>query len=218
MEIRVMRKNYKQQTKGNPMRLHSTLATIATAVFLAATPLAANAAPAPADPKKQTDWGLYLTAKEAFELKRKLGKSALFIDVREPIEMMFTGYTDVVDVNVPFLMVDPSQWNPKKPKFAMVPNPDYVGGVAKALADRGLDKDAPIILMCRSGGTRGAPSAQALKGLGLKKVYVVVDGFEGATDKNNPNGPWRLVNGWKNSGLPWSYNLNPDKVYTRPAP
>ena len=30
--------------------------------------------------------------------------------------------------------------------------------------------------MCRSGGTRGAPSANALAGLGLEKVYVVVDG------------------------------------------
>lgn len=175
----------------------------------------ANAAPPPEDPKKQTSWGLYLTAKEAFDLKQAKGDDVLFVDVREPIEIMFAGYTDVIDVNVPFLQVNPSKWNPKKPKFAMEPNPDFAAGV---LAARDLPKSTPIMLMCRSGGTRGAPSARALEGLGLSEVYVVVDGFEGKTEKGNPNGPWRLVNGWKNSGLPWSYDLNPDKVHTRPAP
>ncbi|RKZ61085.1 MAG: sulfurtransferase, partial [Gammaproteobacteria bacterium] len=24
---------------------------------------------------------------------------------------------------------------------------------------------------------------------------------------------WRLKNGWKNSGLPWSYKLNKEKMY-----
>lgn len=190
------------------------------AVLLAATAFAgpATAADAPSDPKKQTSWGLYLTAKEAYDMKQELGDKALFVDVREPIEMMFAGFTDVIDVNVPYLMVDASKWNPKKAtKFAMEMNPDYVAGVMGALEKRGLDKSTPVILMCRSGGERGAPSARALEGQGLERVYVVIDGFEGQADKTNPNGPWRLVDGWKNAGLPWSYNLNPDKVYTRPG-
>jgi len=188
----------------------------ALALALLLPSAAVHAAPEPSDPRKQTPWGLYLTAKEAAEMTAQRGDEVLFVDVREPIEIMFTGFTDVVDVNVPFLLVNPSKWNPKKPRFAMEPNPDFADDVARALAERSLDKSAPVILMCRSGGTRGAPSAKALEGLGLKSVYVVVDGFEGSTDKKNPNGPWRLVNGWKNAGLPWSYDLNPDKVYTRP--
>ena len=188
---------------------------VAVGIFFGAA--VAEAAPEPKDPKKQTSWGLYLTAKEAYSMKQAEGDKVLFVDVREPIEMMFTGYTDVIDANVPFLLVNPSKWNPKKPKFAMERNPDFAKGVLAALEAQGLDKSSPIMLMCRSGGTRGAPSAKALEGLGLKTVYVVVDGFEGATDKAHPNGPWRLKNGWKNSGLPWSYKLNPDKVYTRPA-
>jgi len=178
----------------------------------------AVAAPEPSDPKKQTSWGLYLTSQEAYDMKQELGDKALFIDVREPVEMMFTGYTDVIDANVPFLLVNPAKWNPKKPKFAMEPNPDYVDGVLAAMKARGLDKSAPVILMCRSGGTRGAPSARALEGHGLEQVYVVTDGFEGSSVKDHPKGPWRLKNGWKNAGLPWSYNLNPEKVYTRPTP
>ena len=39
-------------------------------------------------------------------------------------------------------------------------------------------------------------------------VYVVTDGFEGDTVKEGDKKNWRLVNGWKNSGLPWGYTLN----------
>lgn len=184
-------------------------------VSMLAGGVGAHAADAPADPKKQTSWGLYLTAKEAYEMKMSEGDDVLFVDVREPVEIMFAGYTDVIDANVPFLLVNPSKWHPKKPVFAMEPNPEFANGVLAALEAKGLDKSAPVILMCRSGGTRGAPSAKALEGLGLENVYVVVDGFEGSADKQNPNGPWRLVNGWKNSGLPWGYKLNPEKVFFR---
>ncbi|MEO1291395.1 MAG: rhodanese-like domain-containing protein [Pseudomonadota bacterium] len=196
----------------------NTLMKLVTVGFLALSAVGVQAAPEPTDPKKRTSWGLYLTAKEAYDMKQAEGDKVLFIDIREPIEIMFAGYTDVVDVNVPYLLVNASKWNPKKPKFAMERNPDFVPFVLAALDAKGLDKAAPILLMCRSGGTRGAPSAKALEGLGLENVYVVVDGFEGSSDKANPNGPWRLVNGWKNSGLPWGYDLNPEKVHTRAAP
>ena len=56
------------------------------------------AAPKPSDPKKQTPWYLYVDSTEAYDLKMKLGDKALFVDVREPVEIMFTGFTDVVDV------------------------------------------------------------------------------------------------------------------------
>lgn len=196
------------------MKRHALAAALGAAMLMATLPAAA--APKPEDPKKQTGWDLYLTSQEAFDLKQEKGDAVLFVDVREPIEIMFTGFTDVVDINVPYLMVNPAKWNPKKPKFAMEPNPEFASGVMQVLTARGLDKSTPVIVMCRSGGTRGAPSANALEPLGLEQVYVVVDGFEGGSVKDNPNGPWRLKNGWKNSGLPWSYTLNPEKVYTRP--
>ncbi len=188
----------------------------ALGMVLAASGVETLAAPAPEDPAKQTEWGLYLTAKEAFDMKQQMGDAVLFVDVREPIEIMFTGYTDVIDVNVPYMLVNPAKWNPKKPVLAMEPNPDFASGILDALDARGLDKSTPVILMCRSGGTRGAPSARALESLGLEQVFVVVDGFEGGTLKGDPKGPWRLKDGWKNSGLPWGYDLNPEKVYTRP--
>lgn len=177
-------------------------------------PTAARAAEAPSDPKKQTPWGLYLNAQEAYDLKTEKGDEVLFVDVREPVEIMFTGFTDIVDVNVPYLLVNPAKWNPSKPVLAMEPNPDFAVDVKAAMDARGMDKSTPVIVMCRSGGSRGAPSAKALEGFGLEQVYVVVDGFEGSSAKD-PDAPWRNVNGWKNAGLPWSYKLNPEKVYLR---
>ncbi|MCR9219063.1 MAG: sulfurtransferase [Alphaproteobacteria bacterium] len=198
-----------------PFARRAAALLLAAAAFAISAGAAARAADAPSDPKRQTPWGLYLTAAEAYEMKQARGDDVLFVDVRDPIEIMFTGFTDAVDVNVPFLLSDPSKWNAKKNVFAMARNPAFAAGVEAALAARGLDRSAPVIVMCRSGGSRGAPSAKALQGLDLEAVYVVVDGFEGGTVKDHPNGPWRLKDGWKNSGLPWSYRLNPDKMHFR---
>ncbi len=174
----------------------------------------ALAADAPKDPARQTSWGLYLDAKETYDLKTGPdGKNVLLVDVRDPVEIMFTGFTDVVDINIPFMLVNRFEWNDKRSIFNMTQNPDFESGIAKALKDRNLTKDSPVILMCRSGGERGAPSAKALEGKGYTKVYVVVDGFEGGTLKEGERKNWRLLNGWKNSGLPWSYRLNGEKIY-----
>lgn len=176
--------------------------------------LQASAAAIPESPDRQTSWGLYVDSREAFELKTGAeGKKILFVDVRDPIEIMFTGFTDTVDINIPFLISNPTKWNEKKSVYAMEPNKDFESDIVKALNDRGLTKDDKIILMCRSGGERGAPSAKALDGKGFKQVYVVTDGFEGDTVKEGPKKNWRLVNGWKSSGLPWGYKLNKQKMY-----
>lgn len=172
-----------------------------------------HAAPEPKDPKKQTPWHLYVDSKEAFEMKRKQGDKVLFVDVRDPVEIMFTGFTDVVDINVPFKMANRSKWNGKKPVYMMEKNPNFERQISAALEKRGMTKDAAIILMCRSGGTRGAPSAKQLWGKGYKQVYVVTDGFEGGKLKEGAHKGWRLKNGWKNTGLPWSYKLNREKMY-----
>lgn len=190
--------------------LASAMAVALISVFSAA----ALAAPVPESPDRQTSWGLYVDSREAYEMKTgKDGQMMLFVDVRDPIEIMFTGFTDTVDVNIPYLISNPRKWNDKKNVYAMEPNRSFESQVARALSERGLSKDDTVILMCRSGGERGAPSAKALEGKGYRQVYVVTDGFEGETVKDGPKKNWRLVNGWKNSDLPWSYKLNPKKMY-----
>ena len=175
------------------------------------------AADKPSNPKEQTSWDLYVDSKEAYAMKQELTNKVLFVDVRDPIEIMFTGFTDVVDINIPFKLSNPANWNKKKPAFEMAVNKNFETLVAQALKTRGLDKSAPIILMCRSGGTRGAPSAKMLEGKGYENVYVVTDGFEGGKIKQGEKKNWRVKNGWKNAGLPWSYDLNKDKMFFRPV-
>lgn len=192
------------------MRLRKTLSI---SIFAIASISPLFAADAPKDPSRQTSWGLYVDSREAYQMKTgERGTEVLFVDVRDPIEIMFTGFTDVVDVNVPYMTSNRQKWNDKRNVFAMEVNPAFEAQVAKALADRKLSKDSPVVLMCRSGGERGAPSAKMLEGKGYKQVYVVTDGFEGDTVKDGDKKNWRLVNGWKNSGLPWGYTLNKAKV------
>lgn len=181
--------------------------------FALILPISATAAPEPKDTKKQTPWHLYLDSREAYDMKMAKGDQVLFVDVRDPIEIMFTGFTDVVDINIPFLTANRVKWHSKKPNFSMAKNPDFEPGIARALEARGLSKETPVILMCRSGGTRGAPSAMKLWGKGYSQVYVVTDGFEGGKIKKGDKKNWRLKNGWKNANLPWSYKLNKEKMY-----
>lgn len=186
--------------------------TLLTALLASACLAPAIAAEAPKDPSRQTSWGLYVDSREAYTMKTgDKGSQMLLVDVRDPIEIMFTGFSDVVDVNVPYMRSNRQKWNEKKSVYAMEVNADFEAGIAKALAAHQLTKDSPILLMCRSGGERGAPSAKMLEGKGYTQVYVVTDGFEGGTVKEGDKKNWRLVDGWKNSGLPWGYTLNKAK-------
>ena len=49
--------------------------------------------------------------------------------------------------------------------------------------------------------------------LGFTKVYSVTEGYEGDIAADGPLKRTRSVNGWKNDGLPWSYELDKKKVY-----
>lgn len=197
-------------------RMSAPLRAALAGAALALSAALAQAAEPPADPAQQTSWGLYVTALEAAEMKREGGDGVLLVDVRDPVEIMFTGFAPMVDVNAPFLLANRGKLHPEKPVFAMERNPDFAAEVLAALEAKGLGKDAPVILMCRSGGERGAPSAKMLEGTDLTRVYVVTDGFEGATSKADKQAPWRNVDGWKNAGLPWGYVLDPAKVRPRP--
>ena len=84
-----------------------------------------QAAPEQEDPKKQIPWQLYVDSQEAYAMKQKLGDQVLFVDVRDPVEIMFTGFTDVVDVNIPFKLANRDKWHDKKKVFAMELNPDF---------------------------------------------------------------------------------------------
>lgn len=188
------------------------LKTLAAAAFVAALALPSLAAPEPESDSRRTPWGLYVTAVEAHRMKAEKGDGVLLVDVRDPIEIMFTGFGASVDLNIPAMRADPAKWHPKKPSFAMEPNAEFEASLLAAMQARGLGPDTPVLLMCRS-GSRSAAAAKRLEGSGLTQVYNVIDGFEGSSQQD-PDNPARNFEGWKNSGLPWSYKLDRAKMTT----
>lgn len=140
-------------------------------------------------------------------------QNLLFVDVRDPVEIMFVGFTDAVHVNIPFLMVDRTAWDAKRGVYKLVQNPEFVSQIKAELERRGLGMDAEVITLCRSGSERGEPSASFLRSNGFPSARYVIDGFQGTPLKEGPQAGLRVVNGWQNSGLPWSTKMNPAKMY-----
>ena len=153
-----------------------------------------------------------LSAAEAFQTVSENPEQVLFLDVRDPVEIMFTGFTDLVDLNIPFQIVDRDQWNEQTGTFQMDRNPAFIAEVDKALMKKGLKRSATIITMCRSGSARGLPSAAFLRENGFPNATYVIHGFQGDQVKEGPQKGRRVQNGWVNTGLPWSPKANPDKI------
>jgi rhodanese-related sulfurtransferase len=156
---------------------------------------------------------LGLTPEETYRLVQDQGDSLLFIDVRDPVEIMFTGFTDTVDRNIPLAITDPFDFVAEHAVFGMNPNKNFVADIDKALADKGLNRDSLIITMCRSGSARGLPSAEYLMKNGFTNVKFVEHGFQGDPRQEGRQRGQRTLNGWQNAGLPWSNRLNPAKIY-----
>ena len=73
-------------------------------------------------------------------------------------------------------------------------NPDFV----KQLESE-LDKDAPVLFICRSGG-RSHNAAMLAQQAGYAECYNVLEGFEGDKDES---GHRSTKGGWRHAGLPW---------------
>lgn len=187
-----------------------TLALVAVLGGFGASPLVAGEVdPAKVPEKKVSTLGLYLSAKEAYEMKKAGGDKVLLIDVRTPEEIQYVGNLgDMMDANIPYQLNDISAYDAKKKVYANSLNSNFTVAVEELVGKKSMDKDGTIILTCRS-GDRSAVSANLLAKAGYTKVYSVIDGIEGDMSKEGR----RSVNGWKNASLPWTYNMNKDTVY-----
>lgn len=154
-----------------------------------------------------------LTPEEAWQLVQEKRDQILFVDVRDPIEIMFVGFTDAVDTNIPYKLADRDAFIDDKKHFAMQDNPEFAAEIEKALRQKGLDETALVITMCRSGSDRGKPSAEFLVKEGFANVSYVTNGFQGDKATEGDRKGMRVINGWMNSGLPWTWEINPEKIY-----
>jgi rhodanese-related sulfurtransferase len=156
---------------------------------------------------KQTVLGLYLTAEEAFSKWHVDSEKVVVLDVRTPEEYIFVGHAPMAR-NIPVRFLN-QELTAKKRRPVMEPNPDFVSQVR-----RDYKASDTILIMCRSGG-RSALAVNLLAEAGFQQVYNVTDGFEGDAVKDPQsyyNGK-RVKNGWRNSGAPWTYKLEPNLMY-----
>lgn len=161
--------------------------------------------------KKQSESNKYLTAKETYGLIKANPGEVLFIDVRTVAEVEFAGWTPLVDAVIPYMANDFDEWDEKKKRYQKVINGDFPIVFEELLESKGLNKNSPIIFMCRS-GSRSAKAATLATKLGYTHAYTMVDGFEGDKAKEGAHKGHRTLNGWKNSGVPWSYKLDGNKI------
>lgn len=198
-----------------------TVKTLAAALLLTCSSLSyAQWAP------ESTDWSklpevkvsklaLYLTPKQAFEMKQKEGNKVALFDVRTRYEAMYVGMASAADALVPYVEHQElmQEWDDKRHMYKLEPFQDFMPELERRLAELGLKgKDVPIILICRS-GDRSSKAADRLQAAGYTRVYSVTEGFEGDAAKDGPKAGQRVVNGWKNAGLPWTYKLDKARMY-----
>jgi rhodanese-related sulfurtransferase len=191
------------------MKAFATWLVVLLMASTAAHAFDAASVPAP----KRTKLGQYLSSQEAAKFMDQNGSKALFLDVRTTAEVTFVGMPVQADANVPY-MKEPEfpVWDGVKGTFKLEPNPDFIPEVRRRLAAKGLGPNDAVVLICRS-GDRSASAANLLTEAGFKNVYSVVDGFEGDLAPEGSKVGQRVVNGWKNAGLPWSYKLDKAKMY-----
>ena len=184
------------------------------ALGLPAQGLAGDVDPASVPEIKRSKLQLYLTPQDAYEIMRKDAAHTLFLDVRTRAEAMYVGMPTIADALVPYvehpeMMTD---WDERRHMYSLMANSDFLPEAESRLKAKGLTKADRVILICRS-GDRSARAADLLANAGYTQVYSITDGFEGDAAKEGPKAGQRVVNGWKNAGLPWSYKLEKQKRY-----
>jgi len=153
------------------------------------------------------------TPTEALRMVLKDKEHTFIVDVRTRPEYDFLGHPTMA-LHVPLKF-----WTGKMgPKgYALEDNPNF----AKDLLARFNPKTDTLIFMCRS-GHRSCLAAEAATKAGwpADKVFNMLGGFEGDKIKCELSiyDGKRVLGGWKNEGLPWTYHLDPKLVYdTMPA-
>jgi rhodanese-related sulfurtransferase len=135
-----------------------------------------------------------VTPRQAFERLQVPG--TFLVDVRSVAEYVLVGHPPMA-WNVPFAF-----WSETEAGFT-VPNDDFV----KDLKARFKPEDT-LVFICRAGG-RSLRAARAALAAGFPKVVNLGEGFEGGVDDKG----LRTVGGWRNSGLPFTYDIDPQKAY-----
>ena len=118
---------------------------------------------------------------------------AVLIDVRTKAEWVYVGVPVLADIGKETVLVE---WD-EFPSGDRVP--DFAGRLKAELDGRGIDSQAPLYFLCRS-GNRSRKAAIEATGVGYAHCFNVEHGFEGQRD---PDGHRGTAGSWKAEGLPW---------------
>lgn len=168
--------------------------------------------PEPKSEKAKTTLGLYVTAKEAAKYLAQ-DTSALFIDVRSPAELKFTGAAKRMDFHVPYKILDSTNYMDKAGNYGMTTNKYFLKEIIFELNQRGAKKNHPIFITCRSGSSRSAPVVNALAQQGYTNVWTLTDGFQGGKVKEGKYKGERVKDGWLHSDLEWGWEIPKEKLW-----
>jgi rhodanese-related sulfurtransferase len=151
--------------------------------------------------EKQTTLGLYVTAKEAYEKWQQAPDEINILDVRTPEEYIYIGHAPMA-WNIP-AFIQTHNWDSEKQHFSIKPSAAFINHIKEVFKPTDT-----LYVMCRSGG-RSAWAVNQLAEAGYQNVYNITDGFEGdaVSDTGSLYKGQRLKNGWKNSGIPWTYKV-----------
>jgi rhodanese-related sulfurtransferase len=134
-----------------------------------------------------------LSSRQASEMLEK--SNTYLIDVRTIAEYVYVGHP-LTAYSVPL-----GFWDEKGIKNR--PNTRFEEDL-KAL----FKQEDVLIFICRSGGRSRLAAERAVRA-GFKNVFNVSEGFEGGIDSRG----LRTIDGWKNAGLPYTYNIDPRLIY-----
>ncbi|HEX7074092.1 MAG TPA: rhodanese-like domain-containing protein [Hyphomicrobiaceae bacterium] len=120
--------------------------------------------------------------------------AAVLIDVRTRAEWAYVGLPDLSSIGKQPILIE---WQTFPDNRV---DPDFVDRLSSMLETAGVDKEAELFFICRSGG-RSMRAAQAMAAAGYSACRNVADGFEGPLDADRHRGK---AAGWKAAGLPWA--------------
>ena len=129
-----------------------------------------------------------IDAKQAWEILCKDPKAVL-IDVRTKPECRYVGHPDLRKIGKEPIFVE----------WQAYPDLHLNERFTDEIGERGIAREAAVLLLCRS-GVRSKAAAIALTKFGYKRCYNVSGGFEGPKDSAGHRG---ISDGWKAAGLPW---------------
>ena len=181
-------------------------ALVATVIFLVLQPGCAqgtDGAPENIPP------GADVSADTAYELWKADPDGVTILDVRTRAEYALVGHPPMAH-NIP-LAFWTGRFDSGRGNYRMEQNPDFLAQVKNR-----IDATDRVLVLCRS-GQRSGFAASLLQRAGFERVHNIADGFEGRiiADPDGLITGNSFKDGWKQSGAPWTYELDPALVYDR---